>query len=107
VAPTGPRRDRVRARDARRVQVGDQDVDLVAVEQVLDAAHAATVGHALRFARAHLTDGRRDVRQVLDALDAILDDEGVEALSPRNHPDGTLVRPRRHEIAAALSRAPG
>lgn len=95
---------RIRARDTRSVRVGDDDIDLVAVEQVLDASHAWTLGQALRFLYEEVVDGSRTVPQILDALDAILDDEGVEALSPFDAPPGDLVRPRRSEVAAALNR---
>ncbi len=97
---------RVRARDIRAVSLDREEIVLTAVEQVLDAAHAATLGHALRFL-GELADGRRTLPQLLDALEAILDDEGVEALSPFDAPLGTLIRPRRHEVAAALSRFRG
>jgi hypothetical protein len=43
---------------------------------------------------------------VLDALDALFDEEGLEALDRRGgerHP-GNLARPRRYEIAAAINR---
>ena len=74
------------------------------MQAIVDAAQARTLGHAARFVGEHLVDEKRTMRQLLDALDAILDDEGVEALSPRDWPDGRLVRPRRHDIAAAINR---
>ncbi len=98
---------KIRARDERRLQYGDGDLELAAVEQILDARHAATIGEALRLLHDELVDEQRDLPTLLDALDAILDDEGVEALSPRDYPDGELVRPRRHEVAAALNRLRG
>lgn len=108
-APRVPQRlgepiGRIRARDTRAVRFGDTDIDLIAVEQVLDASHAWTLGQALRFLYEDLIDGRRTLPMLLDALDAILDDEGVEALSPFEEPPGDLIRPRRHELAAALNR---
>ncbi|MCA9566843.1 MAG: hypothetical protein KC656_03335, partial [Myxococcales bacterium] len=99
----GARVDRVRARDTRAVEVDREEIVLTAVEQVLDGAHAATLGHAVRFL-LELANGERPLGVLLDALDAILDDEGVEALSPWTRPGGSLVRPRRHEIAATLNR---
>ena len=96
--------DKVRARDERRLRYGGGDVELSAVEQILDAAQAATVGEALRFLHGNVLDGQRTLATALDSLDAILDDEGVEVLSRWRHPEGDLVRPRRHEIAAALDR---
>jgi predicted ABC-class ATPase len=95
---------RTRARDARALQYGDHELVLTAVEQVLDGAHATSIGHAIRFLHDHIIDDKRNLTQILDALEAILDDEGVEVLSPRSFPVGDLVRPRRHEVAAALSR---
>jgi len=95
---------KIRARDDRAVQYGRGEIILTAVEQVLDSAHAYSIGQALRFLHDELVDEKRTVRQLLQALDAILADEGVEALSPRGYPDGGLVHPRRHEIAAALNR---
>jgi predicted ABC-class ATPase len=110
IIPRRPRRHglapgkRTRARDARALQYGDHELVLTAVEQVLDAAHATSIGHAIRFLHDEIMDEKRHLEQLLDALESILDDEGVEALSPRSFPIGDLIRPRRHEVAAALSR---
>ena len=95
---------KIRARDGRAVRYGDSEIELVAVEQVLNADHAWSLGQALAFLHDELVDGKRTMRQLLDALDAILDDEGVDVLSPRKTPDGGLIRPTRHEVAAALNR---
>jgi len=103
--PEGARgRGKIRSRDARRLEYGGDEVELAAVEQVLDPAHAATLGHALRLIYEEIADDERDVRGVLNRLMAVLDAEGVEALSVWEAPPGNLIRPRRHEVAAALSR---
>lgn len=101
LAPTG--KGRVRARDERRVDYGDEEIDLTAVEQVLDGAHAATLGHAIGWLHA-TQPGEHALSALLDALEAALDAQGVEALSPFREPLGSLIRPRRLEVAAALSR---
>ena len=100
--PTG--RGRVRARDERRVDHGDEEIDLRAVEQVLDGAHAASLGHALRLMSELIAEDEVAVTRALDVLEAVLDAEGPDALSPFEVPGGTLVLPRRHEVAAALNR---
>ena len=74
------------------------------MQEEVDRAQAATIGEALRFVHGHLADGNRTLPMLLDALDAILEDEGVEALSQWEAPTGDLVRPRRHEVAAAMNR---
>jgi predicted ABC-class ATPase len=97
---------KVRARDDRAVRYGDGEIDLTAVDQVRDTAHALSIGAALRFLHDELLAdrGALTLKKILAALDAILDDEGVEVLGDRGYPDGGLVRPTRHEIAAALNR---
>ncbi len=74
---------------------------------MLSSRHAQTLGHAVRFVLEELANGRRTIPQLLDALDAILVDEGVEALSPFAAPPGDLVMVRRHEVAAVLGRLRG
>jgi len=104
-----PRREglepgKVRARDERRVDYNRNEIDLSAVEQVLDGAHAATLGHALAVLHDHVVDDERDLPEILDRLDHLLDADGVDVLSSRPYPDGRLLRPRRLEVAAALNR---
>ncbi|HHO50275.1 MAG TPA: ATPase, partial [Deltaproteobacteria bacterium] len=63
--PLAQRVGRIRARDTRAVRFGDDDIDLVAVEQVLDASHAWSLGQALRFLYEDLIDGHRTLPQLL------------------------------------------
>jgi len=99
--PTG--KGRVRARDERRVDYGAEEIDLRAVEQVLDGAHSASIGHAVRWI-AEMCEGRLPLDVLLDTLEEEMDASGVEVLSSSAFPAGGLVRPRRHEVSAALNR---
>lgn len=99
-----PERHRVRARSRRQLDHGGEEIDLVAVEQVLDAAHARSLGQALRVLDRLHGEGPATVPALLDRLDALLRDGGPEVLSPWDAPPGDLVAPRRHEVAAALNR---
>ena len=96
--------DRVRARGVRAVSLDKQELDLTGVAGVLDGSHARTLGLSIRaLASLGIVDGRRSWSEVLNHLDAVLRD-GVEGLSPYPEAGGFLVRPRRIEVAAALSR---
>lgn len=102
VGQSAPRK--IRSRDRRALQFGKEDVPLYGIEPLRSARHAATLGHAVRFVLAELADGRRTLPQLLDALDAILADEGIEALAPFDPPPGDLVEVRRHAVAAVVNR---
>ena len=95
---------KMKARDHRRIQYGDHDVDLVGVETILSADHAWSVAHGMAALHA-IADGRHTLSSLLDRMDGRLDEEGPDCLSDR--PVGDLIRPRRHEVAAALNRHRG
>ena len=114
VAARGRREESISARGRELILYGEQSLDLRYLEQLVDSSQTRAIAHAIHLASQHLMDG--DARepgnapptlaQVLDALDALFDEEGLEALDRRGgerHP-GNLARPRRYEIAAAINR---
>jgi predicted ABC-class ATPase len=107
-ASKGRREVRIAARGRDALEFGVERIDLRAVEQIVDASQVRAIGFALELARRRLIDGKTPLAEVLDALDALLDERGLDALDPLSeraprHP-GDLARPRRYEIAAALAR---
>ena len=100
--PTG--KGRVRARDDKRVDYGHEEIDLAAVEQVLDGAHSYTLGQSIRLIGDKLADGKTCLPALLDALELLLIEDGADALSPFREPVGNLIWPRRYEVAAAINR---
>ncbi|MDT0306256.1 ABC-ATPase domain-containing protein [Streptomyces sp. DSM 44917] len=97
-------RTRVRARGTDQLVLGEEEIDVRAVEQLADSPHLLGVGLALELAvrRGHL-DGRRTLAQALDLLEADLggEDPAAALLGLR---DDDFAVPRRFEIAAALNR---
>ena len=98
-------RTRVRARGTEEVGFGYESIDLRHVEQIVDPSQTRAIGDALVYAlELGLIDGRRTLSEVLDALEQVIDRQGLDVLSPhRGHP-GDYARPRRYELAAALNR---
>lgn len=85
------------ARD--RLLYGREVIDLRAVEQLVDASQTRAIGHAIHLAAQRFMGGGATLATILDQLDALLDDSGLDALGRTN-----LARPRRFEIAAAINR---
>lgn len=81
-----------------------ETVSLRCVEQLVDEEQTAALGYCLLYAEKYLMDGRRDLRQVVDELEAVINAKGLEALC--ENPSGIpfLARPRRQEIFACINR---
>ncbi len=77
------------------------------MEQIVDPSQTRAIAHALELLRARVMDGETTLAQALDALEDVLDTEGLDRLDPfrrgEAHP-GNYARPRRQEVAAALNR---
>lgn len=86
---------------------GTHPIELRAVEQLVDESQTRAVGLALEVLRTRWMDGSTPIAELLDRLEAFLDEQGIDSLDPEGargrHP-GALARPRRFEVAAALNR---
>ncbi|KAI8472241.1 MAG: hypothetical protein J3K34DRAFT_213442 [Monoraphidium minutum] len=108
--PEGPDGLKVAARAVGLISYGTQDIQLAAVEQLVDRSQTRAVADALKWLHARINaanggggGGRRSLVQLLDELEAAIDEKGLDALSPRQLL-GSYARPRRFEVAAALNR---
>ena len=77
------------------------------MEQLIDGEQSAALGYCLLYAQRHLLDGKRSLRQVADALEALLERQGLEALCESRSAVPFLARPRRQEILACFNRCRG
>lgn len=94
----GPK-DRVRSRGTKELRLGDEEVELGAVEQIVDPSQLRLIGAMLREA-GRLADSERSVPELVDALTDRLAREGVLAFGDRPE----LAVPRRYEVGAAINR---
>ncbi len=85
----------------RTLVLGEEDVDLVAVEQIASAQQVRAIGRALAWI-ANRIDGRRTTVDLLDAVEEAIANHGLDALDSRK--SGDLAGFRRHELAAAMNR---
>ena len=100
-ARRGAKAERVRSRRIDAIEIGEQELDLSALEQIVDPGQTHTLGDVLLWLGRELCDGRRSIPELLDAICARLAD-GLEAVAAPGFGDRATVR--RHEIAAALNR---
>jgi predicted ABC-class ATPase len=101
---TKPGRRKIQARGCDTLVFGRSDVDLRAIEQLVDPSQVRTIGWLL----AHLATASGkwiEPGQLIERLLERLQQGEWDLLSGR--PDGDLARPRRHEVMAALNRLRG
>jgi hypothetical protein len=99
-ASVRPGKTRVRVRATETLIYGRRDIDLRAVEQLVDSSQLRSIG--LLMQRLHDRGGT-----IADPVVAVLEllEEPVTAWSVR--PDGDLARPRLMEVLAAINRLRG
>ena len=101
-ASRGRRAVKIDARGLRKLSYGRTDVDLSALEQLMDSSQTRAIGLAIhRMATRYLKDDLT-LEQALARLTKDLDAEGLDILSPFKV--GNLARPRRYEVAMAVNR---
>lgn len=93
-ASKGRREAKVAADGVRGIRFGVHEIDLSAVAQVVDPAQTAAIAHALLRAK-RLMDGKRTLDEVVRAVAAEVEEDGLDTLTP--HPVGGLAafRPLR------------
>jgi predicted ABC-class ATPase len=91
---------RILSRD--RVQFGREQVDLGAVEQIVETAQTRAMAYAVEWARHGAMDGDRSLAQVVAAVLVEIRDRGLGVVHP--HDIGELAAFRGVELAALLNR---
>ena len=105
-APPRTRRGpvRTRAHGTSTLVLDREDIDISDVGGVTDPGQAEAIAHALRALLEQRFDGVSPLRECLDDLEALLDEEGLDALTDERERPAFLVRPRMVDVAAAVSR---
>ena len=105
-APPRTRRGpvRTRAQGTSTLVLDREDIDISDVGGVTDPGQAEAIAYALRALLEQRFDGVSPLRECLDDLEALLDEEGLDALTDERERPAFLVRPRMVDVAAAVSR---
>ena len=95
---------RTRAQGPSTLILDREDIDISDVGGVTDPGQAEAIAYALRALLEQRFDGVSPLRECLDDLEALLDEEGLDALTDERERPAFLVRPRMVDVAAAVSR---
>jgi predicted ABC-class ATPase len=93
---------KVRVRDIDEVGFGTEEIDLTAVEQIVETGQLRAIAAALVYAKNTYMKGQCTLSEILDQVMADIESQGLDCLS--EFAQGDLVFFRRFELAAALNR---
>mmetsp|Transcript_6143 Transcript_6143/g.8708 ORF Transcript_6143/g.8708 Transcript_6143/m.8708 type:complete len:211 (+) Transcript_6143:111-743(+) len=85
------------------ITYGDTELHLSGLEQIVTKSQTAAIAQGLQKVATLASSGRDTLPRVLDALEEILDKDGLDSLAPGQF-NGGLARPRRLEMAGAINR---
>ncbi len=98
---------KIDARGVEQIRFGRDDIDLRALDQLVDLSQARALGYAIHLASHRFMDERTPLGEVIEAVARFLDERGLDTLDPfrrgEAHP-GNFARPRALELAAAINR---
>jgi predicted ABC-class ATPase len=97
----GERPLRVGLRGPRSVRIGDETLDLSALEPIEETGQIRALAYLLREAADRMAD-TKTMRDLLGEINVWLDEAGLDALDPPAVYD--LSRPRSFDLAAAINR---
>lgn len=100
---------KVGARGKGRIQYGDHEVDVAAVEQLVEVGQTRAIAAAMRLLGDRIQKGRAkpaSLRELVEEVEGMMDGavDGMDALEPTMVAVGNMVRPRTFELAAAINR---
>jgi predicted ABC-class ATPase len=101
--PSLGRRDvRVKVRDVDELAFGTEEIDLGAIEQIVDSGQLRAIAAAMVYAKQQYMDGKRTLSEIINLVIADIDAQGMDILSP--FPEGDFAMFRRFEFAAVINR---
>lgn len=98
-------KSKVLGRDS--VSLDREVVDLRYVEQLVDQEQLQALVYLLKYGEMKMMNGKRSMREIVDALETLMDQKGLAALADGFYLPDSLARPRRQEIFACFNRYRG
>jgi predicted ABC-class ATPase len=103
-ALTGNDRQKIKVFAMYGIQINKTTTDLRYLEQLADTEQLAALAYLLTYSASHYMDGRKDLTQIIDLLEAQMTQKGLSSLTGSSYLPTGLCRPRRQEIFACFNR---
>ena len=101
--PSRGKRDvKIDAKGVKKILFGTTEVDLSALEQLVDVSQTRAIGEAIFYYAEHYASKDLSLKEGLQQLMDQVEENGLDMLTP--YKTGDLARPRIFEIAFAINR---
>ena len=84
--------------------VNKELVELRYIEQIADAEQTTALSYCLLYLEMHIFDGKKTLQQAINELFAIIEKEGLAAITGGSYVRSGLAMPRRQEVFACINR---
>lgn len=96
----GRKSSHTRPRGLKTLTYGENDIDLTAIEQLVEHGQVEAIGQAMA---GRVSAVSADIKATIDRVERLVEESGLDALASRPHP-GNLTYFRPQELAAAINR---
>lgn len=79
-------------------------IELRYLEQLIDSEQTNSLAYALKYMELHLMNGQKTISQLLDTVETLIEEKGLEALFDKEYVRSSLAAPRRQELAGCINR---
>ena len=86
------------------VMINRDTIDLRYLEQIADSEQVAALGYCVRYAQKHLIDGKKNLIQIVDELEEVMQNKSLAELCESTSSVSCMAVPRRQEIFACFDR---
>ena len=98
----GRKQVKFKVRNVDEVVLGREDIELDAVEQIVDSGQLKAIASAIVYAKRKYMNNQRTLAEILDSVIEDIAVKGLDILT--DFPQGDLALFRRFELAAAINR---
>ena len=97
-------RIKIKTMGTSELSLARESVELRYLEQLKDSEQSTALAYLLKYTQLKLMDGKKDLRQIGDLLEQMLDKNGLESLFDHGGVSANLARPRKQEIMSCINR---
>ena len=100
----GPKGVKVKTLGVDGLSINRDDINLRAVEQIVDSEQVNSIGDIMKWAEDNVIDGKKTLIEITDSIMNYINKNGIIKIGSIKNGSGRMAMPRRQEIMSAFNR---